>query len=245
MKAAKKPIVPFLSPDKITAATASAHKRRDAAHVKTISYARDLIGLASGDDGHVFALTMGQCSQIDLIEAAMELTGPADVAVWTWCIADYELQRLSDLCHDGRITRLRLVVDRAGVMRQWQFFSWAQNRFGRDCIRVTKTHAKVGVVVGGGYQFCIRGSANLNANPRIDLLDVSNSADAVGMVEGVMEEIWRECPSVVAGDLANELVSQAFEAVFGAECSDRAARSQAATGGGIDLDGLLDLDCGI
>ena len=66
--------------------TATAHvrpKRRTRARFSKVASARDTIA-GFGPDMDVAGLTYGQFSLIDLIQAALEITGPADVTISTW-----------------------------------------------------------------------------------------------------------------------------------------------------------------
>ena len=148
-----------------------------------------LDGFSAGS--HLFGLTKGQFSMIDLAAAALDVTGPADVAVWIWCIADYEVEAVGAFLDDGRVDRFRLVMDWAGVQRDLPLVQDMQRRFGVDCIRVTKTHAKIVTIRAGDWRLVIRGSMNLNANPRFEQFDISDSPLAYDLVEGVMLEMWQ------------------------------------------------------
>lgn len=128
---------------------------------------------------------------IDLASAVLEKTGPADVTVWTWCIAEYEVEAITAFMADGRIRSLRMVMDWAGAQRDMPVVSELQGRYGNDCIRVTKTHAKiVTVATDDGWRVVIRGSMNLNANPRFEQFDVSDDADIFDVVDEVTAEMW-------------------------------------------------------
>ncbi|MBN8956893.1 MAG: hypothetical protein J0H17_10015 [Rhizobiales bacterium] len=138
----------------------------------------------------MFGLTKGQFSLIDLAAAALEHTGPAAVSVWTWCIADYEVQAFSAFMGDGRITSLRVVMDWAGAQRDMPLVGELQEKYGADCIRVTKTHAKIVTAVNAEWSVTIRGSMNLNANPRFEQFDVSDDPGILAVVDSVMQELW-------------------------------------------------------
>ena len=43
----------------------------------------------------VFALTRGQYSMIDCLHHVVNELGPCHLSIWTWAIADYEVQALS------------------------------------------------------------------------------------------------------------------------------------------------------
>ena len=178
--------------------------RRRAQAALHLEYAA--LALAGFERGaHLFGLTKGQFSLIDLAAAVLHRTGPADVSVWTWCIAEYEVQAVSAFIADGRIRRFRMVIDWAGAQRDMPLVGDLQHRFGADCIRVTKTHAKiVQIATDDGWRVTIRGSMNLNANPRFEQFDVSDDAGVHGTVEAVMDEMWARAPALPVRQMAHD-----------------------------------------
>ena len=133
---------------------------------------------------------------IDIAAAVLEKTGPADVAVWTWCIADYEVEAIGAFIARDEITGFRLVMDWAGAQRDMPIVSDLQERYGIDCIRVTKTHAKIVMVSNADWKVVIRGSMNLNANPRFEQFDVSDGGPAWGVMDGIMVEMWERAKPI-------------------------------------------------
>lgn len=152
----------------------------------------------------VFAVTRGQFSMIDCIQHALAEMGPCRVTVWTWCIADYEVETFEWLLRQGTITSALLVIDRAGeqqvsksrsfrpgarpkseanqgLMRRWK------ERFGADSIRVCLNHAKICTLDNGVLKLTIRGSMNLNHNPRFEQLDVTEGPEVFGVVHEIEE----------------------------------------------------------
>ena len=146
---------------------------------------------------HLFGLTKGQFSMIDLASALLARIGPADVSIWTWCVAEYEVQAVTAFIDEARIRRFRMVMDWAGAQRDMPLVGDLQARFGIDCIRVAKTHAKIVLLSNDdGWRVTVRGSMNLNANPRFEQFDVSDDADVFDTVDGVMGEMWRRAPAL-------------------------------------------------
>lgn len=129
---------------------------------------------------HWMGLTRGQMSMVDLVIACLRRTGPADVALWTWVVADYELAACDAMMRHGDIRRLRLVVDRGCVTHRPGFLAEVIGRFGGDWL--------------------LRGSANLNNNPRFEQIDISEGAECCAWLEDLMGEMWRELPAVEAED---------------------------------------------
>ncbi len=177
-------------------------KARGSATIRRVGRAAQCLGLAReatqdfGLGDHLFGITKGQFSMIDIASAVLEKTGPADVAVWTWCIADYEVEAIGAFIGSGSIRGFRLVMDWAGVQRDMQIVAELQEKFGLDCIRVTKTHAKIVIVSNDTWRVVIRGSMNLNANPRFEQFDVSDGGPAWDVMSGVMTEMWARAKPV-------------------------------------------------
>lgn len=168
----------------------AAFRRRQASASRCLAGASQaLSGFESGS--HVFGLTKGQFSMIDIAAAVLAKTGPADVTVWTWCVAEYEVAALTAFMNDRRVTGLRMVMDWAGAQRDMPVVAELQEKFGVDCVRVTKTHAKIVTIsTECGWRVVIRGSMNLNANPRFEQFDVSDDAAIFGVVDDMMTEMW-------------------------------------------------------
>lgn len=174
------------------------------------SAAAALAGLERG--GRLFGLTKGQFSMIDLAAAALARVGPADVSVWTWCIAEYEVEAVTAFIVSEKIRRFRMVMDWTGSQRDMPLVGDLQRRFGIDCIRITKTHAKIVTVAGDGWQIVIRGSMNLNENPRFEQFDVSDGPEELGLVEGLMAEIWDKAPALPVQELTHSNAAAAYNA---------------------------------
>ena len=146
--------------------------------------------------GAVFGLTKGQFSMIDIAQAVLEHTGPADVGLWTWAIADYEVQAVSAFMNDGRVRAFRLLMDYGGAKRDMPLVGELQAKFGVDCVRVSLTHAKIVTICNEKWRTVIRGSMNLNFNPRFEQFDVSDADSAFVVVETMMDEIWAKTPAL-------------------------------------------------
>src|SRR6266446_3377972 len=62
-------------------------------------------------DMSIFAMTRGQFSMIDAVLHCLDCVGPAEVSLWTWTVAEYEVQCMERLMMDKRITGATLVID--------------------------------------------------------------------------------------------------------------------------------------
>jgi hypothetical protein len=201
-----------LAPDALVTPPAS-RLRRDRALTAALCLDSARAALSGFERGsHVFGLTKGQFSMIDLAAAALEKTGPADVGLWTWAIADYEVQCVTAFMVDQRIRSFRLVLDYSGARRQTPLLVDLQTRFGADCLRITKTHAKIVTVSNDAWRATIRGSMNLNFNPRFEQFDISDGDESFDVVSGMMDELWQRGPAlpveVVTHATAADLLGQ-------------------------------------
>ena len=169
----------------LSAAPAARRKRA----VESFKTAADCIGPVERDMS-LFAVTRGQFSMIDAVLHVLDCVGPAKVSLWTWTIAEYEVQSLDRLRLDKRVTGARLIIDagarakNAGLISQWQ------DAFGPDSVRYVVNHAKIALVEGeNGMKVCLRGSMNLNFNPRFEQLDVTEGGPDFDLVREIEDEL--------------------------------------------------------
>lgn len=161
----------------------------------------------------LFAVTRGQWSMIDAILHCLEQCGPSAVSLWTWTVAEYEIECLERLRRDNRITNGTLVIDHgarhknAGLIRQWKA------SFGASSVRYVVNHAKIATIHGGGHRLLLRGSMNLNHNPRFEQFDITEGGADYELVKRIEEEI----PVLTDDSEGNEVysasrVGEAFDA---------------------------------
>ena len=166
-----------------------------------IGAAGDAIG-ALEPGMELYVLTFGQFSLIDAICHVVEQTGPADVDISTWTAAHADLTRASALLEQSAIRRMRWLVDRSFPARQPSFTERMVELFGEEAIRVTQSHAKFVVVRNERWNLAIRTSMNLNENPRLENIEVSDDPALAGFLVGVMDELFAE---VAPGDWSARL----------------------------------------
>lgn len=145
-------------------------------------------GLTPGCE--IYGFTKGQFSLINLIEQVLEQAGPARVAVSTWTAATAEIKEAYRLLSDGRILSLRFLVDYSFRSRKPEYVVALLDRFGDDCIRVTKCHAKFVLIRNESWNLVIRTSMNLNENPRFENFEISDDLAMAEFLDGVVADIW-------------------------------------------------------
>lgn len=92
-----------------------------------------------------------------------------------------------------------------------------QARFGLDCIRVTKTHAKMMTVCNEHWSIAIRGSMNLNANPRCEQFDVSDGDGAAAIVLGLADELWARSKPLPVAQAIHRDAEQSYAGLGGGQ----------------------------
>jgi len=157
--------------------------------VSKITNARDALA-DFGRGMETYCLTFGQFSLMDAVEAILEKTGPADVAIATWTAGAADLSRSAESLHNGNIRSLRFVVDCSFGQRQPGYLAQVRRLFGDEAIRSTRTHAKYAVITNDEWSVAVRTSMNLNENPRLESIEVSDDPDLAGFLLRVTDEIF-------------------------------------------------------
>lgn len=177
--------------------TARSHtQRRPRISPKVATTANAQTALADWGPGLTTSvLTFGQFSLFDAILAVLDRTGPADVDLATWTAGGADLERAAAQLADGRITGLRLVVDCSFPTRQPGYTATLVRLFGPESIRTIRTHAKYCVIRNADWAVVIRTSMNLNNNPRLEWLEVTDDPDLAAFLASVTDDIFAETPA--------------------------------------------------
>ena len=102
--------------------------------VESFKSAADCIGTITPGFS-VFALTRGQFSMIDAILAILDQTGPAALSIWSWTIADYEVQCLKRLQNDARVTSGTMIIDHGARRKNAAIIADWKATFGQSSVR--------------------------------------------------------------------------------------------------------------
>lgn len=163
--------------------------------------AREAIG-AIEKNTDTFILTYGQFSLIDALCAILHQTGPADVTISTWTAANAHLQRSAELMESAAIRSLRLIVDRSFQGRQPEYYHHMRELFGPNCIRAIRTHAKFMLIRNDDFDVVVRTSMNLNENPGLENIEISEDAALAGFFQTVSDDVFAEVgPGENASDI--------------------------------------------
>jgi len=179
--------------------------------VESFRSAAETIGPISKEMS-LFALTRGQFSMIDMIHHCLKEIGVAQISVWTWTIADYEVDAMESLLVRKEISGGTLVIDASADRRNQVMINRWRDRFGEGRVKVCKNHAKIARVWNEEFRLLLRGSMNLNFNPRFEQLDLTEGGedfDLVERIEGELPVIGRKYSNADAESASG--VSRAFE----------------------------------
>ena len=186
-------------------------KRRTRARFSKVANARDTIA-GFGHDMDVAGLTFGQFSLIDLIQAALEITGPADVTISTWSAGFYDIEAAEKFRGNGLLRSIRFVMDAASMKKGQASVHDVADLFGAESIRTTRTHAKFALVRNDEWDVIITSSMNLNLNPRCEQFEMTDDAERCGMFGAFVDALFAELP---AGGAKRTNGDQSFPALLG------------------------------
>lgn len=160
----------------------------------------------------IFAITRGQFSMIDAVLACLDQAGPSEISLWTWTVAEYEIECLQRLMNDGRVTKATLIIDYGARNKNAPLIVQWKSIFGNDSVRYVVNHAKIATIRSEKFKLLLRGSMNLNFNPRFEQFDLTEGGEDYDLVR----EIESELPILSDNAPGKEAykaskVSQAFE----------------------------------
>lgn len=142
----------------------------------------------------LFILTFGQFSLIDALCTVLEQTGPAHVTLATWTAADADLRQSAELLRTARISSMRFLVDRSFLTRHPSYCGTMRELFGDQCIRTARTHAKWALINNDRWKIVFRTSMNLNSNPRLENLEISDDPALFDFLLSIADGIFTEQP---------------------------------------------------
>ena len=163
--------------------------------------------------GSVFVLTNGRFSLLDLLVAALDKVGPADVRVSTWSAGIRDAEVVAALQAQDRIRSVRLYVDKSMHRVNESNATTLVDLFGAEALRVCFVHAKMVALRAGDWRIVIRSSMNLNRNPRFEQADIDDDPDLFGCVWAWFDEVDKH--AVVGAECTDAQAGAALRAVAG------------------------------
>lgn len=173
-------------------------KSREFHAVESLKSAGDAIGEIK-KDCHIFAITRGQWSMVDAILYCLSQVGRSKISIWTWTVANYEVQVINRLLLDDKVTAGTLIIDGGARIKNRDIIKKWQNHFGKESVRYVLNHAKIATIESeSGFKLLLRGSMNLNFNPRFENFDLSEGGsagfDLVKSIESELPFLPSNCP---------------------------------------------------
>lgn len=192
-------------------AVSHAPAARRARAVESFGLAKDAIGPVSAGMS-LFAITRGQWSMIDAIQHVLaSVKGPCDISMWTWTVAEYEVQCLDTLMRNGKIGKGTMIIDVAARAKNHEILADWRKAFGPKSVRQVVNHAKIATVQSAcGLRLLLRGSMNLNANPRFEQFDLTEGGADFDLVRQI------EAGLPILGDWCGKADARAASGVSGA-----------------------------
>lgn len=164
-------------------------KRRQLRDFRRLETAREVVE-AFDRDVELFGFTKGQFSLVQLIEACLELTGPASLTISTWTAARTDLTEILALLDSGSLTGTRWLVDFSLQRRSPELANKLRKQFGEDAIRVAKNHAKFAMIINDKWSLVLRTSMNLNHNPRFEDFTLAHDPELAAFLTAILDEVW-------------------------------------------------------
>jgi hypothetical protein len=183
--------------------------------------ARDVLGPIK-PGMRVIGLTYGQFGVIEMLDAILDVTGPAEVVLCTWRIGAEDCEAVARFKRSGRCTRLRAIFGTGAGLRGGAARDAIPVAFEPDEVRMATTHAKFAMVRAGAWRIVIRSSMNVNRNTRWEQFDLDDDPEIFGWFAAVVDTLWRDVAPPLDWRPDAKTRREADEVVFG----PRTARKQ-------------------
>jgi hypothetical protein len=180
-------------------------------------------------DVKVTGLTAGQFSAIDAMEHMCAELGPAEVRVSTWTTGLYDVHRASQIQLRGRITGIRMLLDRGTFEKSPKYAGPLIEALGVDAFRCLSVHAKVIIVVGPRGAAVFRSSMNLNKNLRTEQFDIDVCDEVAAFYCAWFDALWDEAGRSSDNRAIIKSVYDRWDRASGGEVEKKAARPKAAS----------------
>ena len=99
------------------------------------------------------------------------------------------VEAMAGLMARQEITAGRLVIDQSADRRNGTIIEQWRQRFGDEAVRIVKNHAKIARVWNHDFRLLLRGSMNLNFNPRFEQFDLTEGGEDFDLVERIESEL--------------------------------------------------------
>ncbi len=137
----------------------------------------------------IFGITRGQFSMIDIVLYAIDELEDCELSLWTWCIADYEIKCVETLMNSGKLKKATLIIDSSARGKNLDILNTWIEKFGLESVRFVVNHSKIATIKSKDLELLIRGSMNLNNNPRFEQFDIDEGCAGFDLVKEIESEL--------------------------------------------------------
>ena len=167
----------------------STHKR-DIRDLRRAENAREILkGFTKGVE--IYGFTKGQFSVIDILTAALDIIGKAELTISTWTASKTEVRRVLEFVDSVKLTSAKCLVDLSFQNRTPELAQKIREIFGAGSIRVGKNHAKFFLLENASWKIVCKTSMNLNFNPRFENFDIAHDPELFDFHKSIIAEIWQ------------------------------------------------------
>ncbi|MDX9862471.1 MAG: hypothetical protein RBS99_16290 [Rhodospirillales bacterium] len=187
------------------------HRRKKNAARRELRDVRKLKSAAEAIQGldhehEYYGFTRGKFSLIDLILAIQRVTGPCHLTISTWTAAQHELDTIHTLCQRGDLTGTRWLIDFSMARREPAMVAQMRERFDWNNIRVAQIHSKFQMFQNAEWQVVLRGSMNLNMNPRCEDFTLAHDPELAAFLNTILDELFSKQPKTLANAKPYDIV---------------------------------------
>ncbi len=151
--------------------------------------AKDFIGKIT-PGFHIFGLSKGQFSLVDVIREVSDQVGPCDFALSVWTVAKADLGALQELLHASRFTGIRFLLDFSFQRRQPALIAHVRKLFGNASHVITKNHCKFALFGNAQWKITCRTSMNLNFNPRLEDVELKDDPALYAFLDQILLQMF-------------------------------------------------------
>lgn len=167
-------------------------------HSKNISHKSDTLCLPDvlehpeylgtiehGYDKHFY--TRGAFDLVQLVLYILRQTGPADVVICTYSVAEQTLKTLHRMVESGEIRSIRFLIDNRVRSISPKPFDVLVNTFP-GCYRCLALHAKVALISNNEWKISVVGSQNATHNPKLERGIIHTSPQIYAFDEEILDQ---------------------------------------------------------
>ena len=145
-------------------------------------------GLEHGSE--LMVLTKGQWSLVDLLRSVSRKVGPCDLTICVWVAGAEDIIEIRRMLDVGALRSVSWLIDAFFPNRRQKEADALRDNFGPEHVRATRTHAKFCLLQNEEWNVAVRSSMNLNRNPRLEYVEISESAKVCAFFRSVVDEVF-------------------------------------------------------